>query len=112
MKAFTVNRFRNIGMRTRLIGGFAAMVALASACGITGVLMANQFENDTTALLDGPVAEIAQANDAWEQILQAQYYQQQFKNTKSQEAADGFSASIAQGVAELNGVQSRTSNQA
>ena len=112
MKAFTVNRFRNIGMRTRLIGGFAAMVALASACGITGVLMANQFETDTTALLDGPVAEIAQANDAWEQILQAQYYQQQFKNTKSQEAADGFSASIAQGVAELNGVQSRTSNQA
>ncbi len=110
MKSFQLNRLFNLGMRTRLIGGFSAMVALASACGITGVIMANQFESDTTALLDGPIAEISLAKDAWEHLLEAQYEQQKFKTTKSTETLSAFNDVIDLAYTDLDQIENSTAN--
>ena len=104
-------RITSIGLKTRLISGFTAMVALAFVCGLLGVLMADQFKNETTAMLDGPVREISQASAAWQDILQAQYAQQVFKNTKDEAYVSDFQRSIEGSKNELREIDQSTDNQ-
>lgn len=87
------------------------MVALAFVCGLLGVVMADQFKKDTTAILEGPVKEIAKANYAWEEILQAQYAQQLFKNTKDESVVSDFKHAIEKARAELTEIQVSTQNE-
>ncbi len=103
-----LNQFGSIGLKARLIGGISAMVALAFVCGLLGVVMADQFKKDTTAILEGPVKEIAKANSAWEEILQAQYAQQLFKNTKDESVVSDFKHAIEKARADLKEIQVST----
>ncbi len=103
-----LNQFGSIGLKARLIGGISAMVALAFVCGLLGVVMADQFKKDTTAILEGPVKEIAKANSAWEEILQAQYAQQLFKNTKDESVVSDFKHAIENARADLTEIQVST----
>jgi methyl-accepting chemotaxis protein/uncharacterized protein (DUF2164 family) len=103
--------FTNMGLKTRLISGFAAMVALTFVCGALGVFMADQFKRDTTAMLDGPIAEIAEANLAWEDVLQSQNAQQQFKNTRDEVYVEQFHEYVGKAVSELSNIVEVTSNE-
>lgn len=99
-----------IGLNTRLISGFCAMVALAFVCGLLGVYMADQFKKETTAMLEGPVAEIAQANAAWEGILGAQNAQLRFSQTKNAEQIARFDQAVADARDALTNIEQSTSN--